>query len=106
MKILEKDTLEAIMPGTTHRLDMGNVEAIIFYEDAEKAHMLLPDGKAYSGKWELRERGYSVDWTNGPSATWQLGRADGSIHYLDVEGSPRARVTAIEYANTAGLPKT
>ena len=105
MKILEKDTLEAIMPGTTHRLDMGNVEAIIFYEDDEKAHVLLPDGKTYSGKWCLSERGYSVDWTNGPRAAWQLGRADGSIHYIDVEGAPRARIRAIEYGNTASLPR-
>lgn len=105
MKMLDRDTLEAIMPGTTHRLEMGGAEAIIYYEDEDKAHMLLPDGKAYSGRWRLEGDGYSVDWTDGPSAAWKLGRAAGGIHYVDVEGMARARLTSIEYANTAGLPK-
>lgn len=105
MKILAKDTLEAVMPGTTHRLDMGGMEAVIYYEDAQRAHMLLPDGKAYSGRWRLDRDGYSVDWTNGPSAAWKLGRDEGGVHYIDAEGAARAKLTAIEYANTAGLPK-
>ena len=105
MKILERDTLEAVMPGTTHRLDMDCVEAVIYYEDARRAHMLLPDGKNFSGSWQLHDDGYSVDWTNGPSASWKLGLDDGAIHYIDVEGTARARLTRIEYANTAGLPK-
>lgn len=105
MKILDKDTLEAVMPGATHRLDMGGVTAVIYYEDESRAHMLLPDGKAYSGRWRLHDDGYSVDWKDGPSAAWKLGREDGAIHYIDAEGAARARLTAIEYANTANLPK-
>ncbi len=105
MRFLDRDTLEAVMPGTTHRLDMGGVEAIIYYENAERAHMLLPDGKAFSGVWRLDGEGYSVDWTGGPSATWKLGLEDGAIHYVDPEGAARARLSAIEYANTASLPK-
>jgi hypothetical protein len=105
MKILRKDILEALMRGATHRLDMGGVEAVIYYEDAMQAHMLLPDGKAYSGRWRLADDGYSVDWTNGPSASWKLGHDGDMIHYIDAEGIARARLTAIEYANTAGLPK-
>ncbi|MEX0954409.1 MAG: hypothetical protein WDZ83_04260 [Rhizobiaceae bacterium] len=105
MKILDQDTLMAVMPGATHRLDMGGVTAVIYYEDESRAHMLLPDGKDYSGRWRLHEDGYSVDWKDGPSAAWKLGRADGAIHYIDAGGAARARLTAIEYANTAGLPK-
>ncbi len=105
MKILDRNTLQAMMPGTTHRLDMGEVEAIIYYEDESQAHMQLPDGKTYSGRWRLEGDGYSVDWTNGPSATWKLGHDGGKIHYIDAEGAARAQVAAIEYANTAGLPK-
>lgn len=105
MKILDRDTLETVMPGTTHRLDMGGAEAVIYYEDENQAHMLLPDGKAYSGRWRLEGDGYSVDWTNGPSAAWKLGHDGSAVHYIDVEGTARAKLTAIEYANTAGLPK-
>ena len=82
MKILERDTLEAVMPGTTHRLDMDGVEAVIYYEDARRAHMLLPDGKNFSGSWQLHDDGYSVDWTNGPSASWKLGLDDGAILFI------------------------
>lgn len=105
MKILERDTLEAMLPGATHRLDMGGVEAVIYYEDASRAHMLLPEGKSYSGDWRLHDDGYSVDWTNGPSARWKLGRAEDGIHYIDAEGTSRARLTGIDYSNAAGLPK-
>lgn len=105
MSILEKDTLAIIMAGTTHVLDMGGKQAIIYYQNDRDAHMLLPDGVAYSGKWRLLDDGYAVDWNDGPSGTWKLDHRQNSIAYLDGGGTRRADIAAIEFGNSRNLPR-
>jgi hypothetical protein len=104
MPILEKDILAVIMIGTTHVLNMGGKEAIIYYQNENDAHMLLPDGAAYTGKWRLLDDGYAVDWNDGPSGTWKLDHRPGSIAYLDGSGVRRADVSRIEFGNSRNLP--
>ncbi|HEV2507015.1 MAG TPA: hypothetical protein VGV39_28350 [Mesorhizobium sp.] len=105
MAILKKDTLGVIMTGTTHVLDMAGKQAIIYYQSESDAHMLLPDGTAYSGKWRLLDDCYAVDWTDGPSGSWKLDHQAGSIAYLDSTGTRRADVSSIEFGNSRSLPR-
>ncbi|MCG6857042.1 MAG: hypothetical protein LJE67_03155 [Salaquimonas sp.] len=106
MAKLDEPALAAIMVGATHVLDLDGKEAVIYYQDADKAHMLLPDGTALSGKWRLEKGGYSVDWTNGPNASWSLDNyASGRIGYVDATGTRRADLTRIEFGNPENLPR-
>jgi hypothetical protein len=103
MTILRKDTLSLIMPGTTHVIDMGGKQAFIYYENATEAHMLLPDGRRYHGSWELGDAGYSVEWRDGPAASWQLDHGTGGIDYLDSGGTARGRLARIDFGDSAQL---
>ena len=103
MSILDRDALSLIMPGATHVLDMGGRQAVLYYENERRAHMLLPDGTRRHGEWRLTADGYEVDWQGGPSAAWKLDRRPGGIDYLDAAGTARGRVTRIEFGDSAGL---
>lgn len=103
MSILDRDALSLIMPGATHVLDMGGRQAVLYYENERRAHMLLPDGTRRRGEWRLTADGYEVDWQGGPSAAWKLDRRPGGIDYLDATGTARGCVTRIEFGDSAGL---
>jgi len=103
MSILDRNALCAIMPGATHVLDMGGRQAFLYYEDERRAHMLLPDGTRRHGEWRLTAEGYEVDWRDGPHAAWKLDRRPAGIDYLDTTGTARARLTRIDFADSAGL---
>lgn len=103
MTILHKDALSLIMLGTTHVIDMGGKQAFIYYENASDAHMLLPDGTRYHGSWRLGDDGYSVDWRDGPTASWQLDHGAGTIDYLDSTGTARGRLARIDFGDSAQL---
>lgn len=106
MPALEKDTLSLLMVGTTHVLALGDKEAVIFYENEETAHMLMPDGTARTGSWRLEEAGYSVDWNEGPSARWVLDNyATGRIGYVDETGERRAELKSVAFGNPSNLPR-
>jgi hypothetical protein len=101
--ILTKDILETIMVGATHVIDMGGKTAFIYYENAERAHMLLPDGTRFDGRWELLDAGYRVEWTNGPTGVWSLAYGPGTIDYVDASGAARGRITRIDFSDCAKL---
>ncbi|MBX3529114.1 MAG: hypothetical protein KF849_00800 [Rhizobiaceae bacterium] len=103
MTILGKDELALIMIGTTHVMDMGGKQALVYYEDAHSAHMQLPDGTRRHGAWRLTADGYEVDWQGGPSASWKLARRQSAIDYLDSSGTPRAKLLRIDFGDSAGL---
>lgn len=103
MAILTKDTLSLIMPGTTHVIDMGGASAFIYYENDRDAHMLLPDGTRFHGRWRLNDDGYEVAWKDGPTASWRLDHRPGEIDYLDPSGAARGRLARIEFGDSAKL---
>src|SRR5687768_1831575 len=103
MTILHKDALRIIMVGTTHVVDMGGKTAFIYYESEERAHMMLPDGTRFDGRWSLLDDGYRVAWTNGPTGSWKLDHQPGSIDYVDSAGSVRGRISRIEFGDSARL---
>ena len=106
MALLDKTALAPMMIGSTHVREFGGKEAFIYYETDEVAHMLLPDGTAHSGVWRLEDKGYSVDWTDGPSGSWGLDNYEpGKIGYIDGTGTRRAEVMRIEFGNPANLPR-
>jgi hypothetical protein len=103
MTILNRETLELIMVGATHVIDMGGKEAHIFYETAERAHMALPDGKRSHGRWRLTAEGYTVDWDDGRQGVWSLDHTPGNIDYVDAGGVGRGRLARIEFGDSAGI---
>ncbi|RWK07476.1 hypothetical protein [Mesorhizobium sp.] len=103
MTILNKDTLAIIMVGTTHVIDMGGKSAFLHYENADSAHMLLPDGTRFHGVWTLLDDGYKVDWTDGPSGAWKLHHTPGAIDYVDATGATRGRISRIDFGDSARL---
>lgn len=103
MAILKRDALQLIMIGATHVVDMGGKSAFIYYETQDRAHMLLPDGTRYDGRWGLLDDGYRVEWTNGPAGSWQLDHRPGAIDYIDATGTVRGRIARIDFADSAGL---
>ena len=106
MALLEKAALAVMMVGSTHVLDLGGKEAFIYYETDKLAHMLLPDGTAFTGEWRLEDKGYSVDWQGGPSASWALDNYQpGKIGYVDASGERRADLIRIEFGNSENLPR-
>lgn len=106
MPALENTVLAILMVGTTHILAMGDKEAVIYYENEDTAHMLLPDGTARTGTWRLEEKGYSVDWHEGPSARWVIDRyAPGRIAHIEAEGERRAELKRIVFGNPENLPR-
>ncbi|WP_163266425.1 hypothetical protein [Chelativorans alearense] len=106
MPVLENTALALLLVGTTHVLSVGGKEAVIYYEDEDTAHMLLPDGTAYTGSWRMEAKSYAVDWHDGPSARWMLDRyAPGRIAYVEADGERRAELKRIVFGNSESLPK-
>ena len=103
MAILEKKTLEVIMVGATHVIDMNGKSAFIYYENGERAHMRLPDGTSYHGQWKLLDDGYQVAWENGPTGVWKLDHKSGTIDYMDSSGAARGRISRIDFGDSANL---
>jgi len=101
--ILKQDSLALIMLGATHTIDMGGKQASIFYETAERAHMMLPDGTHRHGSWHLSEDGYTVAWLDGPTAAWKLDHRPGAIAYVDATGVERGTLVRIEFGDSAGI---
>ena len=103
MAILKRDALQLIMIGATHVIDMGGKSAFVYYETQDKAHMLLPDGTRFDGRWNLLDDGYRVEWTDGPTGAWQLHHQSGAIDYVDATGAVRGRISRIEFGDSARL---
>jgi len=103
LAILDKNALEIVMVGATHVIDMGGKSAFIYYETSERAHMRLPDGTSYHGRWQLLQDGYHVEWSDGPSGTWRLDRTPGEINYIDAAGTARGRISRIDFSDSAEL---
>lgn len=105
MDILSQATLAVIMVGATHYVDIGAPkDAVIYYESATEAHMVLPDGVSFSGAWRFTDQGYHVDWRDGPSGDWTLSYAPGRIGYVNGEGEELGTITRIVFGNAENLP--
>ena len=103
MTILNAEALAPIMIGATHVVDMGGVEAHIYYEADSKAHIQLPGGKRMHGRWELMADGYRVEWSEGPTAVWKLDHESAGINYVDTGGLVRGRLARIVFGDSAGI---
>ncbi|MFK7791829.1 MAG: hypothetical protein AB8B88_04070 [Devosiaceae bacterium] len=106
MDFLTPTTLTVLMIGSTHYIDIGAPkDAVIYYESATQAHMVLPDGVAFSGIWHTTEDGYHVAWTDGPSGNWRLNYSPGRIGYVNAEGTELGTITRIVFGNAENLPE-
>jgi hypothetical protein len=104
MIVTDRNTLETLLVGHTHFLAMApGKEAAIYYQTATDAHMSLPDGTRRNGQWRVTSTGYHVDWTDGPSADWQIDVAPGRIAYLDAGGVERGTISRLVPGDAASL---
>ena len=93
---LPRKALTPLMVGATHYIDVGKpVEAIIYYETSEKAHMLFPNGKTFEGEWRFTDSGYFVNWRGGSEGDWRIAYEPGRLVYLDADGVERGDITRI-----------
>lgn len=105
MAILDQASLRVLISGTTHVLDRHGKEAYVYFETANRAHMLLDDGETRKGSWALAEGGYVVDWDNGAVGRWTLDHEAGSITYVNQDRDVRVRLAGILFGNAKGLPR-
>lgn len=105
MDFITPATLAVLMVGATHYIDIGAPQdATIYYESNTVAHMVLPDGTAFSGDWQMTETGYHVAWREGPSGEWKLNYAPGRIGYVNGEGEELGTISRIQFGNPENLP--
>lgn len=95
--------LEVLFLGWTHFLPMGDQEAAVYYETADRAHMMLPDGTVRHGSWRFTTDGYHIDWENGPSADWIMEFTPGTLTYLNDQHVAVTSVSRIVPGDAAGL---
>jgi hypothetical protein len=104
MFITDQAALEVLLVGNTHFITLApGKEAAMFFETASRAHMAMPDGSRREGNWRLTATGYSVDWSDGSKAAWQIQREPGRIAYCDAGGAPRGEVTRIVPGDAVGF---
>ena len=100
MKKLTGETLQTLMVGCTHYLDIGKeTDAVIYYASATVAHMTLPAGPTYKGSIKINHDGYVTNWEGGPQGGWQIGYEPGNFTYVGPDGKVAGTVTKIVPGN-------
>ena len=105
MTTLKKDHLSVLIPGMTHVLERNSKEAYVYFEQDGSAHMLLDDGEARIGRWQLLEDGYATEWNNGAIGRWTLDHEPGGIVYVNRDSDARLRMIGVLFGNAKGLPR-
>lgn len=96
MIIDNKPTLDLLVTGMTHHVDLGGNAAVTYYGTDGDAHIRLPDGKIMHGTWQFTTTGYQVAWGDGPSNSWSFDyQAPGRICYCDASGKNHGPITSI-----------
>ena len=100
MAILEKAVLAILTIGSTHYVDIGqDTDAVIYYADESRVHMVLPGGPQMNGDWHLLPNGYHVKWENGPEGDWKISYEPGVLTYIDSDGKSVGTVTRLVPGN-------
>ena len=90
------ETLAVLLIGSTHYVDIGQrQDAAIYYATDREVYMSLPGKQTMVGTLDLNERGYFVDWTNGPEGQWQITHAPGEFEYIGPDGEAAGTITSI-----------
>lgn len=105
MAILDRTSLNVLIPGTTHVLDRNGKEAYVYFETSDRAHMLLDDAETRQGTWALAKGGYVVDWDNGATGRWTLEHEAGAITYVNQDKDLKVRLIGILFGNAKSLPR-
>jgi hypothetical protein len=97
MTILREETLQVLLPGFTHHVDIGQpTDALISYDPSGSARMVLPGKEPMTGQWHLVADGYHVAWEGGPAGNWQIRHGVGRLTYIDPTGREAGTVTKIQ----------
>ena len=106
MDFLTPVTLAVLLTGATHYVDIGAPkDALIYYQSPTQAHMVLPDGTAFSGEWQLTDDGYHVAWHDGPAGNWRLNYQPGRIGYVNGEGEELGTISSVVFGNPENVPR-
>jgi len=102
--LIAGNTLYVTIPAGAPGAPDGGV-APIFYGTDGTAAAQLPAGPKLVGTWQMTEKGYCVDWDNGPKNSCSaLVRGEDSFLIMDqANGTPRGQVFAIATGNPENL---
>jgi len=90
------EALAILMIGSTHYVDIGqNEDAAIYYATETKVFMSLPDAEPMAGTLDMNNRGYFVNWDNGPEGQWQITYQPGVFEYIGPDGNAAGTITQI-----------
>ena len=104
MTFLEGPVLAFAILGMTHYVDIGRPDpAVIYYESAREAHMVLPGAPAMKGELTMLGSGYHVAWADGPSGDWKIARDGEAVIYIDGAGERAGTIIKIVPGNPEGL---
>ncbi len=97
MTVLQQDSLNVLLAGFTHHVDIGQgTDATISYGADGLARMVLPGKDPMTGRWHALPAGYHIAWDDGPAGDWQIAHAAGRLTYIDPTGREAGTVTRIE----------
>jgi hypothetical protein len=104
MNLADQPVLHVLLNDMTHFVDIGAPEeAAMYYQSDGDAHIRLPDGTVMHGRWAVNDRGYNVDWRDGPSGSWTFDYTPGRIVYVDKDGKAQGPITRIVPGDAAGI---
>ena len=90
------EALVILMIGSTHYVDIGQAEAAaIYYATETEVYMSLPGAEPMVGTLDLNDKGYFVNWNNGPEGRWQLTYEPGIFQYIGPDGNVAGTIEQI-----------
>lgn len=105
MTVLMKETLQFLLPGTTHVLERNGKDAYVYLGRDGTGHMLLDTGETRTGTWRLLEDGYATQWDGGQRGEWTLEATPEGVAYVSRDGSQRLKLNGILFGNAKNLPR-
>lgn len=105
MTILTRQTLQHILPDTTHVLERNGKEAYVHLARDGSGHMLLEDGETRAGTWRMLDDGYATEWDTGDRGEWTLQSDTDGLAYVSRDGTQQVKMLGILFGNPKGLPR-
>ena len=96
--------LSMMMIGMTHYVDAGHgSDAVIYYPTRTKAIMRLPGAPVMTGTLTVSDRGYHINWNDGPEGDWQIAYHPDEFIYLAPDGTNAGTIKKLVTGNAEGL---
>lgn len=105
MTLLDQETLQFILPDTTHILERNGQDAYVYLRRDGACHMLLDTGETRTGKWRVIDHGYATEWDGGQKGDWTLEATDEGIAYVSRDGKQSLKMRGILFGDAKNLSR-